>query len=182
MSEPAQVVDFSTKGKLDVSYTCRLRRCVRCGEDKLHTHANFRSCDEMRNALPYHYIKKVCRTCEHIERVDYGREQRKIGNGFKRLSPERLKWYRDWNLRKYGLTQAQFDVLLAVQGGKCAICGGDQNDHHASGRQQRMTVDHCHTTKKVRGLLCGSCNRGLGDFKDDPERLRKAAEYLERTK
>lgn len=183
MADAAQVLEFPTKGTLDRAYTGRLRRCVKCGEDKPHTTENFRACDEVRNGQPYRYVKKLCRICEHIARVNYSRSRAKAGNAFKKLSPDRLKKHREWNLRRlYGLTQAQFDILLEVQGGKCAVCGGDQNDHHASGRQQRMTVDHCHKTTKVRGLLCGSCNRGLGDFKDDPERLRKAAAYLERTK
>lgn len=74
---------------------------------------------------------------------------------------------------KYNITPAEFQALLIKQHGGCAICGGK-----GSGRQ--LDVDHCHTTNKVRGLLCNNCNRGIGHLKDDPALLRLAATYLER--
>ena len=76
------------------------------------------------------------------------------------------------HLIKYGLNSEQFDAMIAAQSNSCAICGdqmiGLRNRH----------VDHCHTTSKVRGLLCLPCNLGLGYFKDNIERLRKAIDYL----
>jgi hypothetical protein len=60
------------------------------------------------------------------------------------------------------------------QGWVCAICGNPTATGH------RLAVDHDHTTHRVRGLLCESCNNGLGRFKDSPELLRLAALYLER--
>lgn len=76
---------------------------------------------------------------------------------------------------KYGLTPAAFDELLASQGGRCVICGTDAPRGHG------WAVDHCHNTLIVRGVLCSPCNTGIGQFKDDPARLRAAAEYLERS-
>jgi predicted nucleic acid-binding Zn ribbon protein len=72
----------------------------------------------------------------------------------------------------YGLTKAELGALLA-QHERCAICGG--SDWGRKGPQ----VDHCHKTGRVRGVLCGNCNQGLGRFADDPARLRAAAAYLE---
>lgn len=78
--------------------------------------------------------------------------------------------------QKYGLTLEEFDELLAQQGGGCAICGSpDPNAQHGV-----WHVDHCHKTGRVRGLLCGPCNTGIGQMRDDPARLRAAADYLER--
>lgn len=77
-------------------------------------------------------------------------------------------------LRGHGLTQAQYDAMYAAQGGVCAICGTD-NWHPWS----TPSIDHDHATGEVRGLLCGSCNAGLGHFRDDPERMRRAALYIE---
>ena len=72
--------------------------------------------------------------------------------------------------RKYGLTEKQFRALKRAQENRCAICGA-----RLSGK---ICVDHDHTTKKVRGLLCHKCNTGLGFFEDDPIRLLRAIWYL----
>ena len=69
-------------------------------------------------------------------------------------------------------------TLLVSQEGKCAICGrtGEEPAMRYGGR---LVLDHNHTTNEIRGLLCGSCNIGLGHFKDSPELLQKAKEYLD---
>ena len=83
-------------------------------------------------------------------------------------------------LRLWGITQQQYDELFVAQGGRCAICRKPERAKTNSGRRVKMlALDHCHTTKKIRRLLCSSCNQGLGKFKDDPELLRCAADYLE---
>lgn len=76
--------------------------------------------------------------------------------------------------RQFGIGADEFDALLVAQGGRCAICPAEVGD--SIGRP--LSVDHCHKTGAVRGLLCSACNLGLGKFRDDPELLRKAAEYL----
>ena len=64
------------------------------------------------------------------------------------------------------------DYLFEAQNGRCAICNGT--------RRQRLSVDHCHKTGRVRGLLCRMCNgRLLTSARDNPEVLRNAANYLE---
>jgi hypothetical protein len=78
-------------------------------------------------------------------------------------------------VRRYGLTVADYDALLTEQNGACAIC-------HRPPIGKRLAVDHCHTTGKVRGLLCSPCNVSLGQFDDDPRRLLEAAKYLLRAK
>ena len=71
--------------------------------------------------------------------------------------------------RTFGLTVDERDALFAAQGGLCAICRVRPIKH----------IDHDHPTGKVRGGLCGPCNMGLGQFEDNPVRLRAAARYLE---
>jgi hypothetical protein len=73
--------------------------------------------------------------------------------------------------RRYGITAAQYDAMLAGQGGLCAACGERPAEH----------VDHDHAHGHVRGLLCSCCNQGLGNVRDDVGHLRAAAAYLERT-
>ena len=76
----------------------------------------------------------------------------------------------------FGLTPENYDAILTAQKGVCAICGVDKPSAH----RQHFYVDHCHTTGKIRGLLCGSCNTGLGHFKDNPDLLTTAISYLEK--
>ena len=75
---------------------------------------------------------------------------------------------------RYGLSHEHYDAMLAAQHMGCAICGAEQ----PGGRYANFHVDHCHHTGKVRGLLCTNCNRGLGYFKDDSDRLVLAASYV----
>lgn len=86
--------------------------------------------------------------------------------------------------RKYGISLSERDALLVKQGGLCACCGRaitfpGGNPSGQAGRD-RAVVDHCHKTKKIRGILCNGCNTGLGGFEDSPERLRGAIAYLSR--
>lgn len=81
--------------------------------------------------------------------------------------------------RKFGMTPVEFAARLAEQSGRCAICPAEFGATRA-GKKQRLAVDHCHETGKVRGLLCANCNNGLGRFKDDPGLLERAAQYLRR--
>lgn len=75
--------------------------------------------------------------------------------------------------KKYGITMDEFDAMLEEQNGCCMICGR----HHTT-QENRFCVDHCHTTGKIRGLLCYPCNSGLGHFKDDIDMMFKAIAYL----
>jgi hypothetical protein len=75
--------------------------------------------------------------------------------------------------RRTRATPEQFDTIFDHQNGKCAICGV-----HESELPHRLAIDHCHATNEVRGLLCDHCNRGLGLFRDSPDFLIKATDYL----
>lgn len=77
-----------------------------------------------------------------------------------------------WRMRKkYNLTMEEFEALLIKQNGVCAIC-------HFPEATTCLSVDHCHKTGAVRGLLCGDCNRAIGLFGDDPTLLESARTYL----
>lgn len=81
---------------------------------------------------------------------------------------------RESNLKhRYGITLVDYNEMLLKQNCRCKIC-----DTESSG----LVVDHCHSSGDVRGLLCKNCNVGLGYFKDNPERIEKAAQYLIETK
>lgn len=90
-------------------------------------------------------------------------------NSRKKAKRERPNVIQDSYLRRtYGISLVQFDELVLAQGGCCAVC-----DCPA-----KLCVDHDHKTNKVRGLLCGNCNRAIGLLKDSPSRAQKVAWYL----
>lgn len=82
---------------------------------------------------------------------------------------ERVKERR--KMRLYGLTEDEYQAMLGVQDGRCAMCGQSMKRPH---------VDHDHETGKVRGLLCKGCNTGLGQFNDSIDSLLDAVAYLQR--
>lgn len=91
-------------------------------------------------------------------------------------TPGGVRYRREYNLQKYGLTIESRDAILAAQSGRCAICPNVLDVTKPKG----CHVDHDHKTGRVRGLLCSGCNIGLGHFRDNPALLRAGAVYLER--
>ena len=75
--------------------------------------------------------------------------------------------------RMYNITLEQYNELLAYQGGGCAIC---RRNEEPDGR--RLSIDHCHDTGVVRGVLCNQCNNGIGALGDNYDLVIKAAAYL----
>lgn len=127
--------------------------------------------------------QRRCQTCKKYQDPSlYGRNV-KSDDG---LSPICKPCLRERELiKKYGMTLADYDQLLAGQKGGCAICGTTPEEDGKA-----LAVDHDHACcgyqrdgrtcgKCVRSLLCESCNLGLGKFNDDSERLRQAADYLD---
>jgi hypothetical protein len=107
--------------------------------------------------------KRVCKICRNARQVTY-----RVNHPERHRATTRNALLK----RIYGLSTEEFDALLVAQGYVCAIC--QQNDN--LGRQ--LSVDHDHKTGKIRGLLCGMCNRAIGFLRDDPALLRRAIEYL----
>jgi len=142
-------------------------------------------CGEVKDLELFHPSKvnkdgrtSHCRDCRNSARREYGR------NNKKELNKQRREWYvgnrdyelgkaKHYNLRKYGITLSNYDEMLNKQHGVCRICG-----EIPSGRFS-LSVDHNHETGKVRGLLCGKCNFAIGLMRDNPDLLRKSAQYLE---
>lgn len=93
---------------------------------------------------------------------------------------KQLESLRSVRLKQYGLTIESYDVLCERQGGVCASCGEAETALSNGLSIKRLTVDHDHATGSVRGLLCNRCNVMIGMARDDPARLRRGADYLER--
>ncbi|MBL1085243.1 endonuclease VII domain-containing protein [Streptomyces actinomycinicus] len=114
---------------------------------------------------------KLCRMCGEIKPHSEWHRNATASDGLStRCKACRAALGREDHLRRsYGLTKAERDALIASQGGVCCICLAAVPAH----------VDHCHETGRVRGVLCFSCNAALGQFKDQPEAIRRAAAYVE---
>ena len=138
---------------------------------------------------------KVCSTCKEEKEVSefYKQKRNKDGlagicklcwaiggrkNGrayYHRNKKRRQEESRKYTmLRRFGIDPEEYDKMYHNQSGCCAIC-----DTHQQELPMRLAIDHNHATGKVRSLLCGECNLGLGKFKDDPELLRQAVQYLD---
>jgi hypothetical protein len=77
------------------------------------------------------------------------------------------------------ITVVQYQQMIEKQNNKCEICGREETCKDPKhDRVRRLSIDHCHRTGIVRGLLCHSCNTAIGKFKDDVELLHKAIKYI----
>lgn len=81
-------------------------------------------------------------------------------------------------MRVYGITFDDYQKMHDAQGARCAICLGEGFVMDKEKHRLKLVVDHCHSTGKVRGLLCHNCNRALGLFKDSQDALLNAVGYL----
>ena len=140
-----------------------------------------------------------CKICQRkMNRDSYSRcdkekhrsrgKKRRLANieAHRKYHRDYMKRYRKNNPRSakraqlkhhYGITLEQYEELLEEQDGKCKICG-----HEPQEGERALDVDHCHDEGHIRGILCSSCNAGLGHFQDRPDLLLKAIEYLEHFK
>lgn len=143
----------------------------------------YKQCGLCKQAKPideFHKDKKGgmgvasrCKFCANSEsRRHHARKMQHV--------PSYVEAKRDHHFKtRYGITAAEYDKLCEeahLTG--CNICGTKQNK---SGRwKDRWHLDHCHATNRLRGMLCGNCNRGLGQFQDNQEIMMKAIEYLKK--
>ena len=96
---------------------------------------------------------------------------------YRNNNPDKLAEYK---LKiRFGINAEDYRNMATIQDNRCAICGNKETAKHTTSQKvQRLAVDHCHVSGKVRGLLCQDCNRGLGKFKDNVKLLNNAIEYL----
>jgi hypothetical protein len=132
----------------------------------------------------------VCSTCCKSKTAEsfYVRSDRPKGytsacKGCRRKT-NREKWtprkQTEYKLKSnYGLSLDDYQNLLDFQGGVCAICKEPESTLSNAGYVKNLSVDHCHITGKVRGLLCHHCNTAIGKFFDRVDLLESAIRYLE---
>lgn len=131
-----------------------MKTCVRCGIEK---NASFFEHQKNRPSP-----RKICKQCRHTSRNK--ESERKRHREYMRLrrieNPEAVK--RNYERSIYGATKEDFSYKC------CWVCGSTK----------RLCIDHCHSRKKVRGLLCQNCNFALGLLGDDPVRIERLKLYV----
>ena len=116
-----------------------------------------------------------CKLCRAQYSISYYKNNKVLIDGRLRGMP-RQKLRGITLRRKYRITQDDFDKMLQAQNGVCAICEVPGK----TGAYGVLSVDHCHKTKEVRGLLCSSCNSALGALGDDAAGISRVVKYLSR--
>ena len=126
-------------------------RCCRCRHVKVKS--------EFLDRMYFHADYPYCKLC-----------RRKVARASGRKAD--LK-------NKYGMCFNEYTKILEGQKGKCAICKKNETHiNHVTKEILNLTVDHCHLTGVIRGLLCRNCNLMLGNSKDSSKTLRSAIKYL----
>ncbi len=131
-----------------------MKLCVGCNQEKPRDAFYVRK--NRTNGL-----ESRCKECYKIYKINYRNNNKEVIRAQnKRRNP-------GWDIDRY-------NEYVELQGNRCAICGTDEPG------LSDWCCDHCHTEDKARGLLCVQCNAGLGYFKDNPEFLQSAIDYLKK--
>ncbi len=178
-----------------------VKPCKKCGSTDRYKGGNCKPCAKVWHAARYASIQdkqtlsKPCKKCFGTEKTkngsclpcrrkaaqryaqtDAGKLVRKLGRERRKeeYKHKQKKWDREKALKKfYSMTPQDYDLMFTKQNGCCAICG-----IHQAQVKRTLSVDHCHHTGKIRGLLCDRCNHGLGHFNDSIFTIGAAIEYL----
>lgn len=134
-----------------------LRKCRTCKAEK--------PTSEFHKGNSPEGLQYDCKPCNNARSSKWQRENRDKTRPIQRRSNMK---------RRYGITEQQYDEMLAAQDGVCYLCGKGPETQ----RWGRLALDHCHETGVVRKLLCHHCNAALGNFGDSVEMLEKAIDYL----
>lgn len=149
--------------------------CTKCKIDKT---VDFFG-KEPRNKSGYSSHCKECKNNDAKKRAKLPKnlEKNKIkSRSYRQNNPDKFKLsvkMSSYKRQGIEITAEEYERLYSIQNGYCAICS-----EHRSIQKKDLALDHCHTTNKIRGFLCDNCNTALGKFKDNPELLFKAIQYI----
>lgn len=117
---------------------------------------------------------QICKDCEIPKSADHYYDRPTASR--KHVYCKECVKARRWE-QQYGITRVIYEELLEQQNGVCAICKQPET-RLLYGKVCELSVDHCHETNVIRGLLCNMCNPGIGYFRNSPELLQAAIDYL----
>lgn len=152
-----------------------------------------KTCTKCNISKPLHFFSKDkkksdglcshCKSCQNIDKKRNNEARKKYYqcNKTSILNQLRQKYKanpiaaKSRDLKKtYGIDIEQYNAILLLQDSSCAIC-----KKHSSNFERSLAVDHCHSSGKVRGLLCINCNRAVGNLKDSIDLAKNLISYLE---
>lgn len=164
-----------------------MKKCNKCDIEKKESEftSNKYTCKECRNDkrrkntqrfAPKFYIKKGCNECKESKQGTEFSTCKENTDGLRGVCKECTTWR--VKKTKYGIGKKEYHSMLKEQKGCCKICKTEKysklgQDHN------HFAIDHCHTTGKVRGLLCDACNKALGLLEDNTEYIENALNYIQ---
>lgn len=138
-----------------------LKKCPRCG--KLLENSEFYVQKSGRHKGKLTSWCKKCCSKQSAERYKNNIEKcREEHRNWANKNKDKVAFTKAKNA--YGITKEEYDSLIR----KCQICGSEKN----------LVIDHSHQSGRIRGMLCNSCNKGLGFFRDNPALLERASDYV----
>lgn len=160
-----------------------IKKCTKCKQE--FPVDNFCRDSQKSDGLSSH-----CKACRKKQRDKYYKENKEkciqSCYNWQKNNPEKraaiakrhreknkYRWYLYCLKSRLGLSEEQVQSVIDKANNSCEICGKSEEQNG-----KRLSIDHCHSTKEVRGLLCDNCNTGLGMFKDNITSLQNAIKYL----
>ena len=135
-----------------------MKKCTKCGEQKPLS-------DFYKSAKAFDNLQSCCKLCHKaVCKTSHAKNK-----------PKRNLYNKKYNIEKtYGISFDSYLKLVESQNNKCQICKNTLK----TGKNTHL--DHCHSTGKIRGVLCGKCNTGIGQFNDSIELLKSAVSYIKK--
>lgn len=157
---------YRTREQIKIDLEQQQKTCSVCSQRKVFT--EFYNMKTTPDKKSYR-----CRSCDDSARKKWTTAS--PNRAYLSQRERRLKY-------KYGVDLTWYEEQFKKQNYSCALCKSTSNKTSGKREFWNFSVDHCHESNKVRGILCNNCNRALGLFEDNAELLRKAADYVEQHK
>ena len=161
-----------------------MRKCAECKEEFPKTQEYFYKSKDRGRVTGYKW-SSYCISCDRQRQIDYRSKRvervRELGRKYAKnktaKQKSRIKYLKYLNniLNKYKINEVNLRGLMDKQRGCCSICKCSLVFPYTT---KTFSIDHCHDTGEVRGLLCNECNLGLGKFKESIDLLQNALSYL----